>query len=182
MLLCFIIIGAALSDQNTQFGFVPEEKPFIGSHHENKTFFFCLKAICLCVVCVGIGSWFVSNQSSENVKSGRTIQSLQDPSASIQKVVYMNSFLVFLKSEKGFQLTKMEVILQVNHSQVLDEIQKSSNKVKDHLIFILSYKNTSVFTNLQERQSLEQEIITQLNLFLVAGRIENIQLTETFLN
>ena len=104
------------------------------------------------------------------------------PSALLTNTIALNPFVIRLNTEQGFQLTKMEVALQANNSRVLEEIQNSINQVKDHLIFILSNKNTSVFNDIKKRQTLEQEIITQLNLFLVQGEIEKIQLTETILN
>ena len=172
-----------MSDQDNQFCFVPEEKPAVNSDSRNgERFPFFLKVVCLCVLCLGAGVWFFSKQFSRNLSSRRTIQSIPTPSHSTQEIINLEPFFVPLKSEKGTQLTKMEVNLQVDHSRVLDEIQGSINKIKDHLVFILSNQDVSIFSDLESRQLLEKEIANQLNLFLVAGKIENVQLKETFLN
>ncbi|MCY4321511.1 MAG: flagellar basal body-associated FliL family protein, partial [Bdellovibrionaceae bacterium] len=78
--------------------------------------------------------------------------------------------------EKEARLTKLRVSLQVTDVEVSEEIQKSIHKIKDHLIFILSSKDIAVFDDLQKRQILEEEIVTQLNLFLVNGSVEGVQL------
>ena len=172
-----------MSNQNAQFCFVPEEQPSIGSDRESEEKFpFFLRMVCLCVLCLGPGVWFVSNRFNKNLESNRTIQSRQISSVSTQQAVDLDIFFVFLKSGTGVQLTKVEVVLQVNHSEVLKEIQTSLSKIRDHLVFILSKKDVSVFSDLEKRQFLEKEIVAQLNLFLIAGKIENVQLKETFLN
>ena len=170
-----------MSDQDNQFCFVPEEKPSVNLDHENEERFpFFFRIVCLCVLGLGIGIWFVSNQFGKNLASNRTIQSIPPSSDSTLETINLEPFFVLLKSERGARLTKVEVDFQVDHSQVLDEIQDSINKIRDHLVFILSNQDVSVFSNLERRQFLEKEIATQLNVFLVAGKIENVQLREVF--
>lgn len=169
-----------MSDRDAQFCFVSEEPPFIGSKRESEERFpFFLKTVCLCVLCSGVGVWFISKQSIKKWKSNRMVQSRQISSVPAQKV-NLDPFFVLLKSGKGVQLTKVEVVLQMNHSSVLHEVQKSLNKVRDHLVFILSNQDVSVFSDSEKRQLLEREIVTQLNLFLIAGKIGNVQLKKLF--
>ena len=170
-----------MSNQNTQFCFNAEEKSSVSLTYQDDRFPFFLKTIFICVLCFSIGSWFLSSVFNKETQSHRTIQSTRDPSALPQNTIALNPFVIRLKTKQGFQLTKMEVALQVNDSQVLAEVQNSINQVKDHLVFILSNQNISIFTDLKQRQVLEQEIITQLNLFLVQGEIKKIQLTDTVL-
>ena len=166
-----------MSDQNTQFCFTPEEKPYCARKEERFSLF--LKATVLCVLCVGFGVWFTSNKPTRNITSDREIQSVKDP-ALIWEVVDLEPFFVLLKSEQGTQLTKVEVSLQVSDTKVSEEIQNSIHQIKDHLVFILSNQNASIFDDIQKRQGLEQEIVTQLNVFLVSGSIENVQLNKFF--
>ena len=166
-----------MSDQNTQFSFTPEEKPQYT--HIEEPFSLFLKVIVLCVLCVGAGIWFTSNQMTGYVNSGREIQSLKEP-ASAWVVVDLEPLFVLLKSEQGTRLTKIAVSLQVNDIQVSEEIQKSISNIKDHLIFILSHQSSSIFDDIQERRALEKQIVTQLNLFLVSGRVEDVQLNILF--
>lgn len=168
-------------DQKTQFCFEPEENPSVNLHRENgERFTFFLKVICVGVLCLGTGVWFVSYRSNRMLASDRTIQSLSASFETMPEAVDLKAFFVLLKSGSGVQLTKVEVGLQVDHPLVLNEIQESTKKIQDHLVFILSNKDISVFSDLEKRQLLKKEIIDQLNLFLVSGKIQNVQLKETF--
>ncbi len=173
-----------MSDKNTDFCFVPEEKNAFSSNRESKEkFSFFLKGVCSFILCGGVSIWLLSPPVSKNLNPSRTIQSTPSVSADEQKKeLALDSFFVLLKSDKGSQLTKVEVTLQLSDPQVLEEVKQSTATIKDHLVFILSHQNVSVFSHLEERQSLEEEITHQINLFLVSGEIENVQLKETFLN
>ena len=166
-----------MSNQNTQFCFNSEEKPSVSLVHQDEKFPFFLRTVFLCLLCVSTGSWFISTLF--NKENNREIQSLPNPAVSIQNKISLNPFLIRLKTKQGFQLTKVTVALQASDSQVLEEIQQSDNQVRDHLIFILSNQNTSTFNDLKKRQLLEQEIVTQLNLFLGKGEIQKIEITDT---
>ena len=163
-----------MSNQDTQLCFIPEEKPYSGREEEKFSFFFIM--VVLCVLCVGSGIWFLSDRESiRNISSDREIQSVSPPLPAWERVD-LKPFFVLLKSEKEARLTKLRVSLQVTDVEVSEEIQKSIHKIKDHLIFILSSKDIAVFDDLQKRQILEEEIVTQLNLFLVNGSVEGVQL------
>ncbi len=170
-----------MSDQSSHFHFTPEKESSTHSDRPEENFSFFLKIISVCAVSLSIGVWFTSHTSDQKLNSDRTIQSSWDPSA-VQETINLESFVVPLKSDQGAKLTRVEVVLQVNDSLVLREIQESSHKIRNHLIFILSKKHVSVFDDIPQRESLKREIITQLNQFLVGGQIENIQLKQTFLN
>ena len=176
-----------MSHQNEQFCFTPEEKPF--SSYERENFAFCLKAVGVFALCVNAGLWLMSGPRESLEKEGRLenareVQSVPEdiPTPAEHETVDLHSFFVRLQSEQGFQLTKVKVVLQVENSRVLNEIQTSLQQVRDHLIFILSKQSVSAFADEQARRPLEQEIVRQLNQFLTAGKVKNVYLTETFLN
>ena len=164
-----------MSNQDVQLCFIPEEKPYCNQAEEKFSFFFI--TVILCVLFVGSGIWFLSDRSTRDISSHREVQSVQPPLPAWE-IINLEPFFVLLKSEKEARLTKLRVSLQVTDGQVHEEIQKSMHKIKDHLIFILSNQDVAVFDDLQKQRILEQEIITQLNLFLVNGSIEGVQLNK----
>ena len=168
-------------DQNTQFNFLQEEKDSVSSVYEDEKFFFFLKIFCIGVVVLGTGFWFIEDQVNHK-NTQRTIQSLKPSIFSSQEMIGIEPFVVRFKTQEGFQLTRIDVSFQVSSTQVSQEIQKASRKMTDHLIFILSDKDISMFSDAEKLQLLENEIATQLNLFLVAGKIETVELKRTFLN
>ena len=167
--------GVLLSNQDVQLCFIPEEKPYCDQAEEKFSVFFI--TVVLCVLCVGSGIWFLSDRSTRDISSDREVQSME-PSLLAWEAIDLEPFFVLLKSEKEARLTKLKVSLQITDGQVSEEIQKSIHKIKDHLIFILSSQDVTVFDDLQKRRILEQEIVTQLNLFLVNGSIEGVQLNK----
>lgn len=168
--------GELLSNQDAQLCFIPEEKPYRGREKEKFSFFFI--TVFVCVLCISSGIWFLSDsRPTRNISADREVQSMQPP-LPVWEIVELKPFFVLLKSEKEARLTKLKVSLQVTDGQVSAEIQKSIHKIKDHLIFILSSQDVAVFDDLQKRRILEQEIMTQLNLFLVSGSIEGVQLNK----
>ena len=168
-----------MSDQNPRFGFTPEDPPSSTGGVEERFPFF-LQALCLCALCLVVLMWPAWHKPSRrNLSSARDIQNLP----AVQEAVSLEPFLALLKSKSGpGRLTKIEVDLQAEDPLVLQEVQRSRHKVRDHLIFILSEENVSVFNDPEKRLALEQEIISQLNLFLTAGKISGLRLTPVFLN
>ena len=163
--------------EERQFDFQPEGD--ISSAPSRPPEKFGRVLICLSLVLVIIGVGFVAFVKKQHDLPVREVQSVPPPPL---PAVNLNSFLVRMKSNTGFQLTKVELIFQVSSSEVSEEIQKSVPKVKDHLVFILSKKDISIFSDPQKRLSLKTEIIDQLNLFLTDGAIRTVTVKETFLN
>ncbi len=107
---------------------------------------------------------------------------MQQVIAPSHKVVKLDSFLIRLMAGQSSRLSRVNISLKVSDFQVKNNIKNSLKKVRNHLVFILSTQDESVFADLNKKTILEQHIINQLNLFLPKGKIEQIQLTQTFLN
>lgn len=175
-----------MSDKNTEFYFPPEDKSsFPSNRADEERFPFFLKLVCLFAFCWSTGVWLISHQaptSSPSKSRSRVLQSVSPSSLFEQQELALDSFFVLLKSDQGRQLIKMEVVFRLNDPQVFTEVQQSITRIKDHIVFILSNQNVSVFSDSERQLLLEREIIHQLNLFLVSGEIEDMRLKETFLN
>ena len=130
------------------------------------------------MILLGLGIWFSISSAERAPATQRQIQSIP----STLKKTALDELVVLLKNGNNFQLTKIEVSLETESSIVLEEIKQSNNQVKDHLVFILSDEDISIFSKVEELKALEKEIIAQLNLFLVTGKIKKVQLKGTFLN
>ena len=168
-------------DHDTPFNFSQEEKNSISSVYEDERFSFFLKIFCIGAFVLGTGFWFIENQVNQK-NTRRTIQSVTPPSFSSQEMIGIEPFVVRFKTPENFQLTKIDVAFQVSNVRVSQEIQEAARKITDHLIFILSDKDISVLSDAEGLQSLREEVVAQLNLFLVTGKIETVELTGTFLN
>ncbi len=173
--------GGKVSEQAPLFHFVPEEKPPLAENterQENRVFF--VNLICISVLSAGSVFGLFSTSYPETHK--RNIQSLTPTDSALSKQIDLRSFVVRLKTEKGFRLSRVQVTLGVKASEALrEEIDGSLNEIQDHLLFILSDKQSVVFQNPEQLELLKKEIISHLNLFLVAGKIETVELKKTFL-
>ena len=170
-----------MSEQAPLFHFVPEEKPPLAKnteHQENRLFFFNL----ICISVLSVGSVFGLFSTFHPDTQTRNIQSLTPADPILPKLIDLKPFVVRLKTEEGFRLTRVQITLSVKPSQALrEEIEGSLNEIQDHLLFILSDKQSVVFQNPKQLEQLKKEIISHLNLFLVSGKIETVELKKTFL-
>ena len=162
--------------EERQFDFQPEGDISSPPSRPPEKFGRVLIYLSLAIVIIGVG--FTSFVKRQHDLPNRELQSIPPPPL---PAVNFDSFLVRMKSNTGFRLTKVELVFRVSSSEVSEEIQKSVPKIKDHLVFILSKKDISIFSDPQKRVSLKEEIIDQLNLFLTDGEIRTVKVTETFL-
>ena len=129
----------------------------------------------------GIGCWiFIKNNN-------RLITSLPQKSLSpAQKipaeVIHLDPLLIRLKNPEKVQFSKVEFTFYISDSEAVSEIQQSIKQIRDHLIFILSDKDQLAFTDPDKQSELKEEIMEQLNFFLIAGRIQRVDFKQTILN
>ncbi len=152
----------------------------VAERTENFSFFLKLSSILSFLF--GLGLFFGLSEKEVDEPRNQNTVPVQAVNKRLTPLVKLGSFLIRLKTETGFRLTKVEIALQVNSSAVTDEIQNSLPDVREHLIFILSAQNTMNFVDSKRRAFLEKEIINQLNWFLIAGKVEKVELKEIFLN
>ena len=194
----------SISNSNEHFYFIAEKNPLAASSIDQTKeirFFFMLLLSVTAVLISGIYIYTLFHSNISQVSHSRFISPNrefaavmdhdeivtsydssipQHPSSQLPSVE-LDSLLVRLTSGQNVRLSKVDITLHITDLKVRGEIQNSINKVSDHLIFILSAKDESVFSDTQKKAQLEREIINQLNLFLMAGKVEKIQLHQTFL-
>ena len=181
-----------------------EENPIVaGSIDQNKQIrFFFMLLLAATAVLVSSAYFYtvfhstVSNKANHSylVSPDRELTAVKnhsvtmdDPSISQHQLsqlpmVELDSLLVRLTAGQHVRLSRMDIALHISDLNVKKEIQDSINKVRDHLVFILSAQDESVFADTKKKAMLEQTITHQLNLFLMTGKVKKIQLQQTFLN
>ena len=92
--------------------------------------------------------------------------------------VKLNSFVLPFRTHKGeVEPKQIEVSLNLNSSVAKTEIEKSLDTIKRHLIFILSEKkDRELFIRKKKKRLLEEEVKDQLNMFLLSGAINKVQI------
>ena len=183
--------GAFASDHQSQkkdlskpslFPFTPESDPNLVKNterRENRAFLSHL--IGVSTVSTGLFLYLLFPWGIE--KQIRTPQSLTPPPPPISKTFSLKPFVLRLKTADGFRLSKIQATLHITPSPALrEEIESSSATIEDHLLFILSDKPGTIWTNPKQLEVLKQEIIHHLNLFLVEGKIKTIDIQQDFLH
>ena len=168
--------------KSPKFHFTPESSASSVTNtekKENRIFFYNL--ISLSTVSTGFFLYLLSPLGSKN--QIRDIQSIPSPPTVTSQFVSLKPFVVRLKTAKGFRLSHIQVTLQTTPSPALkEEIKNSTTAIQDHLLFILSDTQSTVFMNPKQLAQLQKSITEHLNLFLVEGKITDINLEQTFLH
>lgn len=172
--------------QSLIFRFFLDKQKGLDRSKKEQNLFLLISSIGCSMVLSG-GLWMIFTHFTQ--KEGADLRAVQSvvppppPLPPIGEAFHLSPFVVRMGTNEGSRWARVEISLQVTRSPVLEqEIQQSIEEIKDHLIFILSHKKASVFEDSEKLAHLHTEIIEQLNLFLSEGKVESVQIKETFLN
>ncbi len=163
--------------QKQKFYFAKEQKISI-STQKNENLFFFLSYLFVGSLLLVFGGYFLTyfhHKPNPSIPT-HSVYSTSSP------IIYSDSLLVRLMDGPHFRLSKVDISIEVDNVHAKTEIKKSIHKVRNHLVFILSAQKKSAFADQHKKNLLKEKIIQQLNMFLVAGRVEKVQLKQTFLN
>lgn len=156
-----------------------------------KPILFIILAIINMAVVMGVGFMLYSNnkkaEHEPNVKDVATENAKQDEEQEkkkefIGKIVPLETFFVNLSGTRGRKLLKVAIQFEVNNDAVQEEIEKIKPKIRDYIIIIVSSKTFSDIATKEGKDSLREEIKSQVNLFLTKGQIKEVYFGEFITN
>ncbi len=100
----------------------------------------------------------------------------------IGKVVPLETFIVNLAESKGRKVAKVNIELELQGSEIAEEIDKRKAQVRDIIIILLSSKTYDEVSTREGKEALRNEIKEQLNSFLTTGEISAVYFTEFIYN
>lgn len=100
----------------------------------------------------------------------------------IGSLIPLETFLVNLAGSRGQKLVKINMELEVNNTEVQNEIEKLKPKIRDIIIIIVSGKSYQQLSTSDGKDELREEIRNQVNLFLTKGKINQVFFTEFLYN
>lgn len=96
----------------------------------------------------------------------------------VGKVVPLETFIVNLAGSKGRRIAKVNMELELNGSNVQEEIEKRKAQIRDIIIIILSGKTYDEVSNKEGKETLREEVKDTVNAFLTKGKIQAVYFTE----
>ncbi len=168
-----------------------EAAPTAGSSSGGKPTLFILLAVINMLVVVGVGVMLFLGQkkkeaepSLDHVVNGEleTKHAEEQSKEFIGKLVPLETFLVNVSGSRGRKLLKINMELEVNNSEVAEEVEKIKPKIRDYIIIIASSKSFNEISTKEGKDILRDEIKNQINLFLTKGQISNVFFTEWIMN
>lgn len=106
----------------------------------------------------------------------------QRESEFIGTLIPMETFLVNLAGSRGGKLARINMELEVDTSEVQEEIDRRKPQIRDIIIILLSSKTYSQISTAEGKEQLRNEIRDTVNPFLTKGKIKRVYYTEFILN
>lgn len=156
-----------------------------------KPILFIILAIINMAVVMGVGFMLYSNNkkaehepsvqdvAKENQKQDEEQEKKKE---FIGKIVPLETFFVNLSGTRGRKLLKVAIQFEVTNDAVQEEIEKIKPKIRDYIIIIVSSKTYSDIASKEGKDSLREEIRSQVNLFLTKGQIKEVYFGEFITN
>jgi flagellar protein FliL len=186
------VYGGSVADSNAAKKIKPEETE--GSSQDSgqgrdrrSTILMILVVInSLAFAGVGFGLYQYSKATREAVKSVTEIDDSKEETAKTEKkaaepeikLVALETFYVNLDGSEGYKLLKVTMSLEVDKSEVQDEIVKRQAQVRDMIIILLTSKRYGEVSGENAQDKLKAEIIDTVNSILTKGKIKKILFTE----
>ena len=104
------------------------------------------------------------------------------PDKIIGDLIPLETFLVNLAGSRGGKLARINMELEINNSEVQEEIEKRKPQLRDIIIIMLSSKTYAQISTREGKEQLRDEIKDTVNPFLTKGKIERVYFTEFILN
>ena len=137
------------------------------------------------------GMWFFKS-TGEGFKATGGLLLLPPPSPSLNRTpqtaqqslsaVPLSPFILRLKAQTDFQIHRINMTLYTNTPSLVAEIHESQQQIRRHLIFLFSDLKETSLTHPDKKKDLQKRILSQLNLFLLSGSLQKVEIQQTVLN
>ena len=93
-------------------------------------------------------------------------------------MVPLDKFIVNLSSDSGSRYLRVSMNLELSSEDMQAEVEKKTPLIRDIIIKVLSAKSYEEISTIRGKESLKDELVTELNKIFADGRIENVFFTE----
>ncbi|MDD5211994.1 MAG: flagellar basal body-associated protein FliL [Sulfuricurvum sp.] len=118
-------------------------------------------------------------KASEGEKSAHSGGSSNNESLTKVGIMFpLELFTVNLLSESGRRYLKVEMNLELDGEELAVELEKKKPVLRDVIIRILSGKSLEEVSTIKGKETLKEEIVTDLNQRVKDGKIKNVYFTD----
>jgi flagellar FliL protein len=90
----------------------------------------------------------------------------------------LDKFIVNLSSDGGSRYLRSSINLELSSEEFQAEVDKKKPLIRDIIIKVLSAKSYEEISTIRGKETLKDEIVTELNKIFTDGNIQNIFFTE----
>jgi flagellar FliL protein len=149
----------------------------------NKLLFIVLGVVLLLVVGMGGGLFMMwSKMSAINTQIATAAETKDGQTgtdqAMIGPIMALDTFIVNLADAGGKRFLRVTIDLELNNSEMQDELKTRLPQVRDAILMILPTKHFDDISSTEGKIALRDELLASLNQFLTTGQINNIYFKE----
>ncbi len=120
-----------------------------------------------------------SARHSQVVKhNAKAIQGRSDDLANIGPMYALDKFIVNLASDGGSRYLRTSINLELSSPEFQAEVDKKKPLVRDIIIRVLSAKSYEEISTIRGKETLKDELVTELNKVFIDGQVKNVFFTE----
>jgi flagellar FliL protein len=149
----------------------------------NKILVLLIGVMMLLMLGLGGGLFMMWNQMSAlNAQSvaddGEQPDEVASSGQPLGPIFSLDTFIVNLADKGGTRYLRVTMDLELDNSELEDELNKRLPQVRDSLLMILPTKRFEDISTVQGKTALRDEIVETLNGYLAQGKITNIYFKE----
>jgi len=149
----------------------------------NKILVLLIGVMMLLMLGLGGGLFMMWNQMSAlNAQSvaddGEQPDEVASSGQPLGPIFSLDTFIVNLADKGGTRYLRVTMDLELDNSELEDELNKRLPQVRDSLLMILPTKRFEDISTMQGKTALRAEILEALNGYLAQGKITNIYFKE----
>jgi flagellar FliL protein len=149
----------------------------------NKILVLLIGVMMLLMLGLGGGLFMMWNQMSAlNAQSvaddGEQPDEVASSGQPLGPIFSLDTFIVNLADKGGTRYLRVTMDLELDNSELEDELNKRLPQVRDSLLMILPTKRFEDISTVQGKTALRDEILETLNGYLAQGKITNIYFKE----
>lgn len=137
--------------------------------------------VAVLIVGVGIGAYIMGTKqgaakAAEELKAEKAKE--EEGPKGLGPIVKLDDFVVNLLDDQETRYLKVSISLEMENPEAVTEIQERLPQVRDAILLMMGSKTFMELRDVQGKLQLRAELITKINQFLKAGKVNQVYFTD----